>query len=224
MRIPWPRTHASASDERAPGSTLGVSSGERARRIIQDAGRTGEAVTAGRVLRRVRRVAVVSFIVLAFGLISAGDALAHNTLTGSTPADGSVVSTSPPEVTLTFNDVVQNLQPLIAVTGPGGHHWEGSRVRVVNNTVSVPVNPLGPAGIYTVAYRIISADGHAVEGATTVSLSDAGTGTPNPDIPGSAGATNGIPAWVWILGAVVVLLAVVIVGFISSRRRVREAS
>lgn len=169
--------------------------------------------------RRTLRVVVVGAVIMLLGVIGAVPALAHDSLTGSVPADGSSVDTGPTEVTLTFNDVVQNLQPLITVVGPNADHWEGSPVTVVNNTVSVPVHPLGPAGLYTVSYRIISADGHAVEGTTTFTLTAAGAGTPNPAGATTAAATNNIPAWVWILGAGLVLIVVVIGGVISTRRR-----
>lgn len=169
------------------------------------------------------RVILVAATIGALGLFGAGTAAAHDALIGSDPADGAAVAAAPAEVSLTFNDVVQNLQPLMTVVGPAGDRWEGSPVSVLNNTVSVPVNPLGPAGTYTVAYRIISADGHAVEGTTTFQLTTAGTGTPNAggDTTGST-ASNSIPAWVWVLGAGLVVVVVIAVGVVTTRRRTAD--
>ena len=169
--------------------------------------------------RRALRLAVVSWMIAVLGLYGAGTALAHDSLTGSNPATGSSVAQTPSVVTLTFSDAMQNLQPLMTVTSPNGDHWEGSPVSVVNNSVSVPVNPLGPAVPYTISYRIFSADCHAVEGTTTFTLTAAGTGTPNPVTAAGETASNSIPAWVWILGAAMVVLMVVIGGVISTKRR-----
>lgn len=170
------------------------------------------------------RVALVTVVIGALGLLGAGTASAHNALIDSDPADGAALTASPTEVTLTFNDVVQNLQPLITVVGPTGGRWEGSPVSVLNNTASVPVNPLGPAGTYTVAYRIISSDGHAVEGTTTFTLKSPGTGTPNADsgTVASTAASNRIPAWVWVLGAGLIIVLVVVVGVVTTRRRTAD--
>jgi hypothetical protein len=73
--------------------------------------------------------------------------------------------------------------------------------------VTAPVRELGPAGVYTIAYRIISADGHPVSGTLTFTLTTAGDGTPAaPPADSAAGDdSGGVPIWVWIGGAVVVL-------------------
>ena len=78
--------------------------------------------------RRIVGTVVVALVVGALGLVGVTPAWAHNALTGSDPADGSSTATSPATVTLTFNDVVQNLAPLITVVGPAGDRWEGSPV------------------------------------------------------------------------------------------------
>jgi len=81
------------------------------------------------------------------------------------------------------------------------------------------VNPLGPAGSYTIAYRIVSADGHPVEGSVSFTLTAAGTGSPNPDTPADQGTSDSIPAWVWILAAAIVLVVVVLLGLRTTLRR-----
>jgi methionine-rich copper-binding protein CopC len=172
--------------------------------------------------RRTARSAFVAVAIGVIGLLGAGPALAHNALTDSDPADGASLAAAPTAVTLTFNDVVQNLQPVVAVIGPDSNRWQGSPVSVLNNTVSVPVNPLGPAGTYTIAYRVISADGHAVEGVTTFQLTAAGAGTPNPAEGGGQNAPDSIPAWVWVLGAGLVVVAVIVAGIVTTRRRTAD--
>ncbi len=169
------------------------------------------------------RLSLVVAMIGVLGLLGAGPALAHDALIDSYPADGATLDVAPTSVTLRFNDAVQNLTPLITVVDPVGDRWEGSPVTVLNNTVSVPVNPLGAAGTYTVAYRVVSADGHAVAGATTFDLTTAGSGSANVAPTGDAGgATDSIPAWVWMLGAGLVVALVIVVGVVTTRRRTAD--
>ncbi|WP_370945932.1 copper resistance protein CopC [Amycolatopsis sp. cg5] len=145
----------------------------------------------------------------------ASPALAHNVLISTDPAKGSSVDAGPAKITLTFDQFVQNADVnQIAVTGPGGGQWAEGQVKVDGSVVSVPLRPLGPAGEYKIGYRILSADGHAVTGESTFTLAKAGTGTPaSADAAkgtGQAATTEstsdgGVPIWVWIAGAVVLL-------------------
>ena len=146
-------------------------------------------------------------------------ALAHNVLVGSNPAAGSSVQSGPSTVSLTFNAPVQFGANYLTVIGPDGNHWEKNDNATVNgDSVAVSVAPLGPAGDYKIGYRIISADGHPVSGEVTFTLAKAGTGTPPAQSSGSGGtqaasgtaaalgtSSGGVPVWVWVLGAVVLL-------------------
>jgi len=142
-------------------------------------------------------------------------ASAHNSLIGSTPRDGSSLQAGPTQIELKFDQPVQAGQGLnsIAVLGPNNDHWEGGAPQVSSNVVTAPVRPLGPAGTYKVGWRILSADGHPVSGELTFTLTTAGTGTPAPPgqqaAPASSPSTedSGVPAWVWIVGAGVLLAA-----------------
>jgi len=149
---------------------------------------------------------------------TATPALAHNVLIGSDPGNGASVAKGPEKVTLTFDQYVQNADVnQIAVTGPDGSQWAEGPVTVENNVLSAPLRPLGPAGKYTVGYRVLSADGHPVSGEIPFTLTTAGTGTPAKaaaakaaGAPASAPAeaaspSSGVPIWVWIAGAVVLL-------------------
>ena len=170
------------------------------------------------MIGRLARAAVALVAMAVLTLVGAPPAAAHNALVSSTPADKASVASGPSTMTLTFSDLVQNIAPLMTVTSADGSHWEGSPVSVVDSKASVPVNPLGPAGVYTVSYRIISAEGHPVEGTTTFTLSVAGPGTPNPAAAVSASSSE-IPGWVWALGAGIVVLVVVMFTVRGARRR-----
>jgi copper resistance protein C len=142
-------------------------------------------------------------------------ASAHNSLIGSTPRDGASMEAGPTQIELKFDEPVQAGQGLnsIAVIGPNNDHWEAGPAQVDSNVVTAPVRPLGPAGAYKIGWRILSADGHPVTGELTFTLTKAGNGTPVPagqqaaPGPGSSNDSSGVPAWVWIAGAGVLLAA-----------------
>lgn len=157
-------------------------------------------------MRRSTVVAALLSIALA-GVAVVGLALpasAHNVLISADPPNNSTLTTGPRTVTLTFNAPVQNGPNTVTAIGPDGKHWESddhSAATVDGERVSASVRPLGPAGRYTIGYRIISADSHPVSGETHFTLTTAGTGTPNDHISVSTGSSGGIPVWVWIAAA-----------------------
>jgi len=135
--------------------------------------------------RPVTRLATVVAISLLGLLNFAGPAIAHTELTGSDPADGATLLTAPASVTLTFNEQVQNFAATVVVTGPDGQTYTADDPTLGGMTVTAPLAPLGSAGIYTVAYRIVSADDHPVTGQTTFAYA------PAPPTTGAATTTDG---------------------------------
>jgi methionine-rich copper-binding protein CopC len=161
-----------------------------------------------------RFVALVVLTAAALVTWSAAPASAHAQLIGSDPPAGSTIHALPEAVTLTFSDA-------LVTTGDG----EGNHLTVVdpmheiisaahtdvNGAVASTV--LSPSmvmdGTYRVSFRVVSTDGHAVEGTFTfridasaassvseadlaasghATLSVAATG---PGIPGGKGAPSG---------------------------------
>lgn len=129
-------------------------------------------------------------LTLLLGLLGAVPASAHDTLEGSDPADGATVATVPASVTLTFNEEVQNFSPVIQVTGPDGANWADGDPTVAGVDVSVPIKAGAPAGAYTVAYRIVSSDGHPVTGELAFTAEAAAAGA----APASSAAPTSSPA------------------------------
>ncbi len=158
-----------------------------------------------------RRALVVLSAAVAVLLSGTGTALAHNSLVSSDPAEGARLSSGPGTVILTFDQPVRKGYSAVTVVGPQGKYWNDGTVRVSGNTVTAPVNQLGPAGTYTVGYRVLSNDGHPVSGNVTFVLTAPGNGTPAPP-PKAAGSGppqsgGGMPVWPWITGAGVLVVA-----------------
>ena len=107
-------------------------------------------------------------------------ASAHTELTGSDPADGATVITAPASVTLSFNEGVQDFALSVVVTGPDGTQYAAGEPVADGTSVTTTVNPLGSAGIYTVAYRIVSADDHPVTGQVTFAYAPPPVATTSP--------------------------------------------
>ncbi|HVW41605.1 MAG TPA: copper resistance CopC family protein [Amycolatopsis sp.] len=159
------------------------------------------------------RKALLTLALTAVAMLGmATPALAHNVLISTDPGKGASLDAGPAKITLTFDAPVQGGDiNQISVLGPGNTQWAEGSVEINSNVISAPVRPLGPAGTYTVGYRILSADGHPVEGDYTFTLTKAGTGTPATASAAvgaaatSSGGSGGVPIWVWIIGAVVLL-------------------
>lgn len=164
-----------------------------------------------------RRIVFGALLAGAAVAVLATPASAHNVLIGSNPSNGAQIAVGPTQIKFNFNAPVQHGDDTIVVLGPKGTHWERTpHATVLNDSAWTQVAPLGPAGTYTASYHVISADGHAVAGDITFVLTKAGTG--RPVAAASAVGNAGIPIWVWIVVAVVVLAAVLFFALRSTRR------
>ncbi|MEE6261695.1 copper resistance CopC family protein [Plantactinospora sonchi] len=96
-------------------------------------------------------------------LSAAVPALAHARLTASDPKADSTVTRALTQVTLTFSELVRGNLSTVVITGPGGSRYSTGKPQVVDRQVRQPVASL-PSGDYRVAYRMVSTDGHPIEG------------------------------------------------------------
>ena len=108
----------------------------------------------------VLRVSLLALLCLVLG---AGPAAAHASLVGSDPADGSSIEASPTSITFTFNETIGN-PAYVAVRAPDGSKVGVSDVSAVDAEVSATLAASDQKGRYTATYRVVSADGHPVEG------------------------------------------------------------
>jgi methionine-rich copper-binding protein CopC len=178
-------------------------------------------------------------------LAPATPALAHNQLVSAKPARDATLRQAPDAVTLAF---LQKLDPeftTVAVSDAGKQPVPASEPEVKAKTARVTLDQPLVNGKYTVAYRVVSVDGHTVQGSYTFTVADpsaaalpstappstapssaapvaspsatAASGT----VPVAAEADSGVPAGLLagIGAAVVVLAAVAIFLYVSRRRR-----
>jgi methionine-rich copper-binding protein CopC len=187
--------------------------------------------------RRARAVVWVAvagaLLGLLASLLTATSAEAHARLVSQSPADGARLSKAPTQVVLTFDEPVSTSFATVAVTDSSGDSVVSGRPRVQGATVTQALEGGLASGKYTVAFRVVSDDGHPVSDKTTFTLvlpasqsptssasassspSSAPTATSvTPVTPGSdatargSGSDSGWPLWVWVALAIVVLAAV----------------
>ena len=114
-----------------------------------------------------RRIAHGALLAVLMVLLAASRADAHAVLQASSPADRSHLDAAPTAVSLTFNETVSASLGAVRVVDCDGKRVDDGNVVARDNTVSVGLdNGIGD-GAYVVAWRVISADSHAVRGAFT---------------------------------------------------------
>ena len=90
-------------------------------------------------------------------------ASAHAVLVGTNPKDGASLATAPRTITLTFNENI-GTPAFIAVQSPDGKKVTTSKATAIDHQISATVADVDKRGRYAVSYRVVSADGHPVEG------------------------------------------------------------
>ncbi|UNO40872.1 copper resistance protein CopC [Streptomyces sp. MST-110588] len=173
-------------------------------------GVTGRAAIG---LRPVLRPLLLVAAVLGALLAGAAPASAHAALTGSTPAQGSVVDRVPEQVALTFSEGVLMGDDSIRVLDPRGKRVDRGHLRNLCSGGTVKYGaglPPGlPDGTYTVAWQAVSADSHPVAGAFTFSVgAPSRTSAPLPQQEaggGVVGALYGIARYLAYAGFVVLV-------------------
>lgn len=107
------------------------------------------------------------------GLLTAAGALAHAHLQQQIPAAGAQLAASPQTLTLSFSEGIEPAFSGVTVTGPQQHAVAtGKLTRSSDNPaqVTVPVAETLPPGEYTVAWHVVSVDGHKTKGQYTFSV------------------------------------------------------
>lgn len=126
---------------------------------------------------------------LASVVLTALPAAAHDQLIETTPADASVVEVAPSEVTLRFGAEVMDISSQVIVRGPTGEVVLDTEAVIAGVLVSAPLPADLGQGTHTVAWRVVSGDGHPLQGSFTFSIGTAGealSGEPASPSPSSA--------------------------------------
>ncbi|MFY1662424.1 copper resistance CopC family protein [Micromonospora sp. WMMD1274] len=138
--------------------------------------------------------ALLAAVLTALLLVPATPAAAHNSLQEATPARDARLTAAPTQVTLRF---LQRLNPsftTITVSDAGQRTVPTSAPAVDGATGTVTIDePLGN-GTYTVAYRVVSRDGHPVQGSYRFTVADPAAPAPSAPASSAAPASTGTDA------------------------------
>lgn len=188
-----------------------------------------------------RRLATAFLLGAAAVLATATPAAAHAELIASDPVQDASLPAPPQQVQLTFNEPVSLDTDPVVVTGPGNVEWTVGQPTVAGAVVTAPVQATGPSGRYTLIYQVLSKDGDAVTGSVSFTLTAAAppptttttttattttteqppttTATTSAAVAPASDPDDGVPVWVWLLGAVAVLAVAVVVALRAGRSR-----
>ncbi|ALV46628.1 hypothetical protein MB46_15145 [Arthrobacter alpinus] len=183
----------------------------------------------------VRRVfaALLAMTLLLLGSSTA--ALAHDAITGTTPADGSTVETVPDKIEITMSNTPAVIGSQVLVLDSAGTDWATGSVDVLDTVATQNVRPGAPAGKFTVKWRLVSSDSHPVEGEFSFTASAAATSTAGAAVgagpivsvqaqpeeePAAVQDESAVP---WsVIGLIAVLLGLVVALVVVARRRLSK--
>lgn len=129
-------------------------------------------------------------------------ALAHDTLLSSTPQDGAAAQEAPQEIELTFSAPPQDVGTQIRVTdAEGADVTQGAPEIQGDAAVQDLAESAQEPGEYTVVWRVVSSDGHPIEGTFDYTVdggaedtASASSGsTPSQDAAEGAGSAAATP-------------------------------
>jgi LPXTG-motif cell wall-anchored protein len=114
-------------------------------------------------------------------LVPGGPAWAHNALAEASPAKKATLEKSPAEVKLRFLQKLDPERTTITVSDADRQPVPASEPAVKGNTGTITLDDALPNGVYTVAYQVVSTDGHTVKGSYEFTVADpSATAAPSP--------------------------------------------
>ena len=136
-------------------------------------------------MKRTLTAAALAVALLTPGVMLAPAALAHSELVSTDPADGATLDAPPETVSFTFNEALMPDFVRFIATDPSGATGDLPVSSVEGPTATIDWAADAPAGEWRVSYRVVSQDGHPIEGGITFSYAAA---SPSPS------ATSASPA------------------------------
>ena len=120
--------------------------------------------TSVRTRRRTAPRAVLAGLLSAVALVLGGTtASAHDTVLGTAPGDGETLTTAPTQVSVELSAVPQAIGSRMLVTSSDGTVLFDGEPTITDRVASVELPAVANDG-YTVAWRLVSSDGHPIDG------------------------------------------------------------
>ncbi|MFC8848032.1 MULTISPECIES: copper resistance protein CopC [unclassified Micromonospora] len=177
---------------------------------------------------RTRTASALAAVLTVLLLAPASPAAAHNSLLAATPAQDARLTAAPTAVTLRFLERLNPEFTTIVLSDAGRQKVPTGAPAVDGAAGTVTIDQPLANGTYTVAYRVVSTDGHPVQGSYRFTVDDpaapaastAAAGTAAPASPVSAaGATDDGPSVALLAAGAAVVVAVAGAAVLLFRRR-----
>lgn len=125
-------------------------------------------------------------------LLVASPAAAHDSITGTSPADGETLTEVPGEIVLSFSAEPLEVSPEVVVTDGSGAVVSEAPPQVDGIDVIQPLPEGLTAGTYDVVWRVVSSDGHPIDGSFsfTLDVPDEGAAEETTESAGAAEETT----------------------------------
>jgi methionine-rich copper-binding protein CopC len=169
-----------------------------------------------------KRIIVLVVILLGLNIPSA---IAHSELVSSNPSASASIQQLPEQIELEFNEELLNLGSgnSVSIISPSGEDLGMGETSTEGAKITRLLNTASESGTFEVKYRVVSADGHVLNGKYTFNVSEAVVTTleKNNSADAESGSNllmNSVKA---ILGAAVVLLIGLAIR--SRKRRITSA-
>ncbi len=167
-------------------------------------------------------------LALAMTLTTLISARAHADLLSSDPAAGAILEVIPESVNLEFAENILTVDGSedanqILVTNSDGERIDEQTVVVSGANVSTRLDQSAPNGSYSVVYRVVSADGHPIEGSFTFSVGEEDTNVIAPAPSTETGHSSQTQDWTIVFLSIVGLATAGALAFIYRRKRSTKA-
>ena len=154
-------------------------------------------------------------------------ATAHDSLASSNPSTGAVLETAPEKATLVFTGDLTEIGAALLLEGPDGQNRP--LTPAVSGREVTAALPSGLSGRQRLKWRVVSSDGHPIEGVVEFTVGTADpttTAAPASAAPSTAPAPQAAPFWasataLTVLAAVLGGLVAGLVYALIARRRTR---
>ena len=115
---------------------------------------------------KIRRILVGVLALLLFSIFNVYASYAHSSLIEQLPKGNSTITAMPQEVKLTFDEELLDLGSgnSVIVRNPDGKEVTTGATKLLGSNISRELTASSVPGNYSVSYRVVSADGHVVEG------------------------------------------------------------
>lgn len=122
-------------------------------------------------------VGLVTAVVLLLGTSAAS---AHDTVIGTAPGDGETLTTAPTQVTVETSAVPQSIGSRMVITASDGTVLFDGEPTITDRVASVEL-PAVANDSYQVAWRLVSSDGHPIDGTFGFVVDDPAAVAPTED-------------------------------------------